>query len=159
MDTDRLNRWLALGANLGVLVGLLLLVAEIRQTNVIARAEAINEMTQNTYTILQGYRDSRNIAALDRVEEVGWDELTGEEQLLLSSVEAMVMSHMQNAYYQHELGIYDDGQFEAILWNMDQSLQSAWRRTNWEYAKASYTQEFRTFVENRLEAMANSSSE
>ena len=159
MDTDRLNRWLTLGANIGVLGGLLLLVTEIRQTNAIARAEAINVMTQNTYTILDAYRDSRNIAALDRVEEVGWDELTSEEQLLLSSVEAMFMSHIQNAYYQHELGIYDDGQFEAVLWNMDQSLQSAWRRTNWENAQSSYTREFRTFVENRLEAMADNPSE
>ena len=156
MDTDRLNRWLTLGANIGVLAGLLLLVAEIRQTNAIAKAEAINVMTQNTYTILQGYRDSRNIAALDRVEDVGWDGLTNEEQLLLSSVESMFMSHVQNAYYQHELGIYDDGQFEAVLWNMDQAMQSGWRRTNWENVQASFTQDFRTFVENRLEAIASS---
>ena len=159
MDNDRLNRWLTLGANFGVLIGLLLLVAEIRQTNAIARAEAINEMTQNSYTILQMYRDSRNITALDRVSNVGWEELTHEEQLLLSSVESMFMSHVQNAYYQHKLGIYDDEQFEAVLWNMEQSLKIAWRRTIWENAKDSYTREFRAFVDNRLEVMANNPSE
>ena len=154
MNTDKLNRWLTLAANVGVLVGLFLLVAELRQTNAIAKAEAINVMTQNTYTILQGYRDARNIAALNRVEEVGWDGLTYEEQLLLSSVEAMFMNHVQNAYYQHELGIFDDGQFDAAVWNMDESLQSPWRRTNWENMKDSYTESFRSFVEARLEAMA-----
>ncbi len=32
MDSDRLNRWLTLGANLGVLVGIIFLAVEIRQT-------------------------------------------------------------------------------------------------------------------------------
>jgi len=31
MNTDRVNKWLTLGANVGVLAGLILLVAEIRQ--------------------------------------------------------------------------------------------------------------------------------
>lgn len=159
MDTDRLNRWLTLGANIGVLVGLLLLVAEIRQTNAIAQAEAINVMTQNAYTILQMYRDPRNIAALDRVGKVGWENLTYEDQLLLSSVESMFMSHVQNAYYQHKLGIYNDEQFETVLWNMEQSLKIAWRRKFWENARASYTPEFRNFVENRLDAIVSDTSE
>ena len=39
MDSDRLNRWLTLGANLGVLIGLALLVVEIRQGNQLALAK------------------------------------------------------------------------------------------------------------------------
>lgn len=65
------------------------------------------------------------------------------------------MSHIQNAYDQHQLGIYDDGQLEAVLWNMDQSLQSAWRRAVWENAKSSYTVEFRNFVEKRLDGLGD----
>lgn len=45
MDTEKVNKWLTLGANVGVLIGLLLLVPEIRQTNSIAKAEAINALT------------------------------------------------------------------------------------------------------------------
>ena len=156
MDSDRLNRWITLGANIGVLVGLLLLVAELRQTNSIAKAEAINVMTQNSYTILQMYREPRNIVALDRVNEHGWEELTSEQQLLISSVESMVMSHIQNAYIQHKLGIIDDSYFDAMLWNLDQSLQVGWRREFWESAKTSYTREFQLFVEDRLSAIKDS---
>ena len=39
MDSDRLNRWLTLGANVGVLIGLALLVVEIRQGNQLALAQ------------------------------------------------------------------------------------------------------------------------
>ena len=39
MNLDRLNRWLTLGANLGVLLGLGALIVEINQSNAIAIAE------------------------------------------------------------------------------------------------------------------------
>ena len=40
MESDRLNRWLTLAANVGVLAGLIFLVVEIRHTNDLARADA-----------------------------------------------------------------------------------------------------------------------
>ena len=158
MDTDRLNRWLTLAANIGVIIGLVLLVAEIRQTNAIAKAEAINALTQNVYTLLELHRDPRHIDALDRVNEVGWEDLTKEEEILLSTVEAMAMRHFENAYYQHKLGVYDDGQLEAVLWNLDRSLDVPWRLEHWEDTKASHTREFRAFVENRLRDAADEMS-
>lgn len=39
MDTDRLNRWLTLGANVGVLIGLAILIIELRQSSSIAAAQ------------------------------------------------------------------------------------------------------------------------
>lgn len=153
MDTDRLNRWLTLGANVGVLIGLLLLIAELRQTNSIAKAEAINVMTQNSYSILQMYREPRNIEALERIDTVGgWEHLSAEEQVLISSVESMVMSHVQNAYFQHKLGVIDDSYFEAVLWNLKESMEVDWRRDYWENAKTSYSDEFRAFVDDRIAA-------
>ena len=138
-----------------MIIGLILLVAEIRQTNAIAKAEAINALTQNVYTLLEMHRDPRHIAALDRVKEVGWERLTREEAILLSTVEAMAMRHIENAYYQHKLGVYDDEQMEAVLWNLDNHLQNPWRRSHREDTKGSHTREFRIFVENRLEKTAD----
>lgn len=39
MDSDKINRWLTLGANFGVLIGLILLITEIRQTSLIAELQ------------------------------------------------------------------------------------------------------------------------
>ena len=41
MDTDRLNRWLTLGANFGVLVGLVVLIVEIGQNTEMMRAQMV----------------------------------------------------------------------------------------------------------------------
>jgi hypothetical protein len=43
MDSDRLNRWLTLGANLGVLVGIVFLAIEIRQNSDLARLQFSDE--------------------------------------------------------------------------------------------------------------------
>ena len=42
MESERLNRWLTLGANLGVLVGILLLVFELNQNRDLVRAQTEN---------------------------------------------------------------------------------------------------------------------
>jgi len=49
MENDRLNRWLTLGANFGVIAGILLLVFELRQNNELMGAEArYNRLIVNT---------------------------------------------------------------------------------------------------------------
>ena len=47
MHSDRLNKWLTLGANLGVLAGLALLVVEIRQSNQLALAQIEQTRSDN----------------------------------------------------------------------------------------------------------------
>jgi len=41
MDMDRLNRWIALAANVGILVGLILVGYEIRQNSALVRAQIV----------------------------------------------------------------------------------------------------------------------
>ena len=43
MDSDRLNRWLTLGANIGVLVGIIVLAVEIRQNSDLARLQFLDD--------------------------------------------------------------------------------------------------------------------
>lgn len=150
MKTDRLNRWLTLGANLGVLVGLLLLVGEIRQTNNIAKAEAVNAITQNYFTLLEMQRDPRHIAALGRAD-LEWDELTSEEQLLLSSVGAALFELLESAYYQHRFGVYDSDQLQSEIWTLDSVLTTPWLRRQWDNTLQFHSVEIRNLVETRLE--------
>ena len=47
MDSDRLNRWLTLGANVGVLVGIILLIVEIGQNTDMLRAQIVQSRADN----------------------------------------------------------------------------------------------------------------
>ena len=42
MKPDNLNKWLTLGANVGVLIGIILLVAELNQNSTLMRAQIFN---------------------------------------------------------------------------------------------------------------------
>ncbi len=48
MDNDRLNRWLTLGANLAVLVGLVALVVEIRTNTAAVQAASVQEAVNSS---------------------------------------------------------------------------------------------------------------
>jgi len=148
MNTEQISRWLTLGANFGVLVGIFLLAAELRQTNNIARAEVRNSLTQSVYTLLQMQREPRQIAALERSMEK-WELLSFEEQILLSSVASAVFRHFENAYYQHSFGVYSADQFAAETSQLDASLATPFLADYWTTQSDSHGGEFQDFVEQR----------
>jgi len=46
MKPDKVNRWLTLGANIGVLIGIILLVVELDQNREMIRAQTRNDISQ-----------------------------------------------------------------------------------------------------------------
>ncbi|MEE8262408.1 MAG: hypothetical protein V3R83_08100 [Gammaproteobacteria bacterium] len=89
MDTDKVNRWLTLTANLGILIGLVLLIVEIRQNSQLMRAQINMDRTASTIETLINVANGGAVATIQAklFEEVdgfpmalGWsDELTPEE--------------------------------------------------------------------------------
>ena len=54
MDTDKMNRWLTLGANVGVLIGLILLLFEIRQNSDLMRSQIATPRVSEGQLLQQG---------------------------------------------------------------------------------------------------------
>ena len=54
MDSSKLNSWLTLAANIGVLVGLLLLVVEIRQNTAASQAQTAQAIIDSSRNFLVG---------------------------------------------------------------------------------------------------------
>ena len=90
MNNDRLNRWLSLGANFGVLVGLILLVYEVRQNSDLMRAQISMERATTNIQLLASFANGGDLIPIDvkLYEEIegfpgalGWSEiLTAEEK-------------------------------------------------------------------------------
>ena len=148
MKADSMNRWIALGANLAVLVGLFLLVLELRQTNSIARAEARNSMTQEVISLLQMQRDPRHISALERSDK-DWESLGFEDQILLSTFTSAYVRHIENEFYQHRYGIYTDSHLAAVVAGLYMYLTAPYFDLYWEVGKNTHSAEFQAFVEQR----------
>ncbi len=90
MDTDKANRWLTLGANVGVVIGLILLLIELRQNTDQMRAQIAMERTSNSMQYLASWANGGEVARIeaklfDQVDgfplALGWsDILTTEEK-------------------------------------------------------------------------------
>ena len=74
MDTDKLNRLLTLTANLGILIGLVLLIVEIRQNTDLVRAQIAMDRTSNT---IQYYTSWANGGEVARIEAKLFDQVDG----------------------------------------------------------------------------------
>ena len=89
MDADRVNRWLTMVAILGVLIGLFLLVFEIRQNTDLMRAQIAMQRTISTREIYSDWANGGELIPIEvklfeQLEDfplaVGWSSLLVQHQ-------------------------------------------------------------------------------
>ena len=113
MNTDRLNRWLTLGANLAVLAGLVALVVEIRTNTAAIQAassqEAVNASRQYLLDI------SLN-EELSRIRQEGGQDLgklSNGESFRFFMQSRGKWPYLQNVWVQNELGVLPSRVWES----------------------------------------------
>lgn len=103
MDTDKLNRWLTLGANIGVIAGLIFVALEV-QTNTESNLIAIHQNYTDNWLAING-----TIAASPETAALLQRGLDGEE---LTDAEMRQLTHLVHMYLTqsfHMLRLYDQG--------------------------------------------------
>ena len=134
MDSDRLNRWLTLGANLGVLVGIILILIELNQNADLMRAQMTNARAEG---LLSRYNELINsdywpaISAKRRsVSSTSeWLALlTPEERERVLYVYLSEVNDLRNQFYQ-----YQEGYFPERIWNTSSRAQAI-RMMDYAYA-------------------------
>jgi len=114
MDTDRLNRWLTLAANIGVIAGILFLALELRQNSNLMRAQSRTEMSKSTVELLTLHiNDESYVDAMYR--GLRGEELTELEKEQFHRTYAAWTQHWNNVAYLHDEGHYDDAAFELQM--------------------------------------------
>ena len=109
MDTDKLNRWLTLIANIGVLTGIILLLVELNQTQEIARAQIRNEVYQGLSPVTMVGLDYAQII----VKANAGEKLSAVEVTMLSGFSEQMLRYWENANYQYQMGMYDETEYSA----------------------------------------------
>jgi len=118
MNTDWIHRWLTLGANVGVLGGLLLLVAELSQNAAMMRAQTRNEISAGIVELFTRMAENPQLAGLRRRADAG-EELTPDEAYQYAIVTRALFRYWENVHYQFRQGLYDEVEFS--------SQRDAWR--------------------------------
>jgi hypothetical protein len=113
MNFDKTNSILTLIANIGVLVGLILLILELRQTQDAMSAQTSLERTSRVFDITSDIFD-RNMISIGRKYQSGI-ELTEEEINEANRYAVLAMRHHEDLFYQRQLGLIDDELWQALL--------------------------------------------
>ena len=116
MNIDKLNNWLSLIANFGVILGLVFLGVEMNQSNnatIAATYQARISEIQASYqnSALSGYMP----IIYDKIEKDGLDSLSSIELRRVQDWELARMYRMQGQYYQYQQGYLDESGFEDLI--------------------------------------------
>ena len=110
MDSNKVNRWLTLGANLGVLIGIILLIVELDQNRDMMRAQTRNELAMGIVEILSVPAIETHIAIIMQRAAAG-EELSAVEEIQFSHRTSAMYRYWENVHYQYRMGLYDGVEF------------------------------------------------
>jgi hypothetical protein len=124
MNTDNLNRWLTLCANIGVVIGIMFLALELQQNNKLLKSQAQETQALSIQTATTLDQDFLLVIAADSALAETWhtylrtpDTLTEVERLQASFLMGSLLRRLEGVYLQERLGsISEEG------WNSRQPL-------------------------------------
>jgi hypothetical protein len=147
LNSDRLNRWITLGANIGVLIGIMLLVVELTQNHEMMRAQIRNDISQQLSNRLSMLASNQQLANLKLRAESG-EELTAEEEHRFFLIFVAIVRDWENIHYQYRQGMFDENEFNAErnAWRFVTNENPAFRR-NWCLTRQNYSGEFAAEIE------------
>ena len=151
---ERLNQWLALIGNIGVIAGIFFLAYEIQaNTNAVRSAtyQAYNESTFSWADTVLEY--SSELAKIYQVEDES--ELTPEQRQVWGAFIFKTFTNMEANFLQHRAGAMDHDVFEAKMQGSVISMMCnplwlrGWQNSS-EFDASGMTPEFRRFLDARL---------
>jgi hypothetical protein len=105
VDQDRLNRWITLGANVGILVGLILVGYEIKQNSNLVRAQVIVTAFSDQEALAVAQMGENYASVLERsIQEPGSVTLA-DVAVLESALEVRLLELRRNAIME-ESGVF-----------------------------------------------------
>ena len=150
MNAGKVNRWLTLGANLGVLIGIVLILTELNQNADLMRAQMTQARGDN---VVQTYRD---LMASD-----GWLEIRAKQRAAKSDrewIESLTPTEYERVWYRqliefHDLRTqffqYKSGYLDSRIWETSsrgQARRFMSRRSYFPFELRNFDREFYGFL-------------
>lgn len=120
MTKDRLTHWFTLAANLGAVVGIVLVIVQLRQNEAQLRAQTRQQLAMGIVDQLSSQSENLQLASVLRRSAVG-EPLTPDELFQFRMRSNAMLRYWENVHYQYRQGLYDESEFT--------SHKAAWRDT------------------------------
>ncbi len=150
MSAEKVNRWLSLGANIGVVIGLVLLIIEIGQNTEMMQAQINQSRTDTAISEQQAVFNSDYIPALVAKRDKG-EPFSEQEMIRYRTYFRSGNRNQDNNLWQYNQGFLDEniprsirGFARAVIGGSEIGI------TTWDSQKYSYTDEYVPFVEDAI---------
>lgn len=148
MQKIDLGQSLSILANLGVLIGILLLVYELNQNRQMMEAQTRNDLSDGLTNAISLFTD-RQIAELMLRGNSG-DELSDVDREQLGYVLSIQFRYYENVHYQYRQGLFDEVEFDAqrLIWR--NLFTEKYRAEYWCRQKGTYSPDFAAEIDGLL---------
>ena len=157
MDTDRLNRWLTLSANIGVIFGIIILAVEVRQ-NTESLDESRRLASANAYQARAFHFSSMNLAnahSSEMVDAMVSFRAAGGEDTPMQALATLSPQDQQrvrwfylariavydNNFYQYRSGYLDEDRYQSIDAPIIKGESSTWEALGYNLNRPVFQQE------------------
>ena len=146
-----MNRWLTLGANLGVLVGIILLIVELNQNREMMRAQIRNDIATQEVQRMENIISNAEIADL-LVRDQNGDQLSPGEEMRIRFRRYSSFRSWENVHYQYKLGLFDEAEYMGSResWQSIMSNRRSYVR-HWCEFRLQTSVDFRTELDSLLD--------
>ncbi len=159
MEGNKLNRWLTLGANFGVLIGLALLVFEIRQNTIAVQTSSVQQHADHHLALVLARLDNPELRALMIDVKDGLAGLPPDDNLYHPYMGNLFRSHFL-AFELMTSGLMPELQWRSFGTSLKSILRSKGARELWkrrlENAPNDYSEEFNDFVNTYIAGLEQS---
>jgi hypothetical protein len=149
--TDRLHRWLALGANIGILIGLVLVIVQIRQSTQLARAtyrsQGSDVANQIWASLMGGHAGDVIEKSVECPKELTYSDFMALDAFLFTAINILYRD-----YQLAQEGLYSETDWHGTVdayanWYLANPFARGW----WdEEGKNFFPEEFATYVSRQL---------
>ena len=127
MQSPKLSEWLSILANVGVLIGIFLLIAEVNHASRLSEAEGHQVRTKDIQELNLQLALSESLADVFVNEKTGGIEsLTPSEFLRAQAWYSAVLRGMQGQYYQYQQGFLDRASIDHTLDDINEEFYQKW---------------------------------
>jgi len=150
MNAGKINSWLSLGANLGVVLGLILLIFEISQNTEMMRAQINKSRTDTAISEQQAVYNSEFMPeVIDKVR--GGEELSALDLIRYQTFFRGGNRNQDNNLWQYNQGFLGENTPRSIRGFARNVIGSSQLGlATWDSQKYSYTDEYVAFVEDAI---------
>jgi hypothetical protein len=120
MSKERLMQWIALAANAGTIVGLLMVIVQLQQNRTLMRAQVRHELASTIVELLNSPANNPQLASVLRRGGLG-EQLSEDERFQFRLRSNALFRYWEDVHYQYRLGLYDEVEYSR--------QKAAWKAT------------------------------